>query len=89
MEQKYEIRGIDRILSVVSREDLAETFEVSPDEDFEQIITEDLRDMGIPSGLEVAGYERTNYEDLIGGKNRTKELCDKYTNDGKAAIGSS
>lgn len=88
MEGKYEIKGIDKILGTVSKEDLARYFEVEQDEDFEALITESLKIMGVPSGLEIAGYEARNYEGLKKGMDGyLQELCEKYIKGGKAAIG--
>lgn len=90
MDKEYEIRGIDKILAAVSKEDLARFFGVEQDADFVELITRNLMEYGVPSGLEIAGYETTNYDkDLIrkGMGEYLQGLCDKYINDGKAAVG--
>ena len=88
MSEKYKIKGIDKILATVSKEDLAKYFETEQDADFVAIITESLKERGVPSGLEIAGYEATNYEDMKKGiDGYLKDLCGKYIKDGKATIG--
>lgn len=91
MEKTYQIKGINKILETVSKEDLARYFQVEQDADFEKLIIESLRIRGVPSGLEIAGYESRNYEDLTkkGMDGYLQELCEKYIKDGKAAIGMS
>ena len=88
MEKEYQIKGIDKILETVSKEDLARYFEVEQDADFETLITESLKAKGVPNGLEIAGYESRNYEDMEKGLDGyLHELCSKYIEGGKAAIG--
>ena len=88
MEKAYQIKGINKILETVSKEDLARYFQVEQDADFEALIRESLKTMGVPSGLEIAGYEARNYEDLKKGMDGyLQELCGKYIEGGKAAIG--
>lgn len=88
MEKRYEIRGIDKIIGAVSNEDLARYFKTEPDADFKTLIGEDLKQRGVPSGLEIAGYEERNYSDM---KDEHGEflhyLFERYIKDGKAAIG--
>lgn len=88
MEKEYKIKGIDKITETVSKEDLAKYYGVEQDADFETVITESLKTMGVPNGLEIAGYEETNYEDMKKGMDGyLQDLCEKYIRDGKAAIG--
>lgn len=88
MEKEYKIKGIDKILGTVSKENLARYFQVEQDADFEALITESLKEMGVPNGLEIAGYEARNYEDIKNGMDGyLQELCAKYIEGGKAAIG--
>lgn len=56
MEQKYEIKGIEKIIQVAGKERLAKYYGVDPNANFEQIIKEDFQKNNIPSGLEVALY---------------------------------
>lgn len=88
MEKEYQIKGIDKILETVSKEDLARYFQVKQDADFETLITESLKTMGVPNGLEIAGYESRKYEDMKEGLDGyLQELCSKYIEGGKATIG--
>lgn len=88
MKKGYHIKGIDKILATVSKEDLARYFEVEQDADFETIITESLKERGVPSGLEIAGYEAINYENIKNSMGGYLEgLSEKYNKDGKGAIG--
>lgn len=56
MEEKYSIKGIEKIIDKAGKEKLAEYYEVDIDADFESIITEDFKEHNIPNGLEVALY---------------------------------
>ena len=56
MEQKYNIKGIDKIISKVGKKKLAEYYQVDINADFENVIMEDFKEHGIPNGLEVAFY---------------------------------
>lgn len=88
MEKSYEIKGIDKIIEKVSKEDLARYFGAEQDANFEALILESLRTHGVPSGLEIAGYEITSYDDMKKGMDGyLQDLCEKYIKDGKAAIG--
>lgn len=89
MAKEYRIKGIEKILESVSKEDLARYFETEQDADFEELITESLKLHNVPNGLEIAGYENKKYEDMgpNGYSGYLQELCGKYTKDGKAAIG--
>ncbi len=90
MEKEYQIKGINKILETVSKEDLARYFKVEQDADFETLITESLKEMGVPNGLEIAGYESINYEGMYmkkGLDGYLQELCSKYIKNGKAAVG--
>lgn len=88
MKKGYHIKGIDRILATVSKEDLARYFEVEQDADFETLITKSLKDKGVPSGLEIAGYETINYGDMKHGmEGYLNDLSEKYNKGGKGAMG--
>lgn len=88
MEKEYKIKGIDKIIGAISKEDLARYFETDQNANFEALITESLKTRGVPSGLEVAGYESKNFEDMKKGMDGyLQDLCEKYIKDGKAAIG--
>lgn len=87
MSSEYKIKGISKIIEKVSKEDLARYYGVEQDADFEEIITQSLRKMGVPNGLEVAGYEEANYADVKGIDGYLQDLSTKYIADGKAAIG--
>ncbi|MBO4816554.1 MAG: hypothetical protein J5507_06705 [Clostridia bacterium] len=88
MDKEYEIRGIDKILGAVSKEDLARFFGVEQDADFVALITRNLSEYNVPTGLEIAGYEATNYEDMKKGiDGYLQDLCEKYIRDGKATVG--
>lgn len=88
MEKEYKIKGIEKITEKISKEDLARFFHAKQNDDFETLITENLKMYEVPSGLEIAGYESRNYEDMKNGMDGyTQELCEKYIKDGKAAIG--
>lgn len=56
MEEKYSIKGIEKIINKKGKEKLAKYYEVDIDADFESIITEDFKKHNIPNGLEVAYY---------------------------------
>lgn len=56
MEQKYSIKGIEKIINKAGKERLAKYYGVDIDADFESIITNDLKKRSIPNGLEVALY---------------------------------
>lgn len=56
MEEKYHIKGIEKILEKVSKENLAKSYQASVDDDFEQILTEYFKDIGIPNNSEIAVY---------------------------------
>lgn len=88
MEKGYRIKGINKILETVSKADLANFFGVEQDADFETLITESLQTSGVPNGLEIAGYEAVNYEDMENGVDGyLQDVLNKYVKDGKAAIG--
>ncbi len=70
MEQKYDIKGIDKIISKAGKERLAEYYQVDINADFENIIMEDFKEHGIPNGLEVAFYFSLTPEEF---NNFTKE----------------
>ena len=56
MEEKYSIKGIEKIINKKGKEKLAEYYGVDVESDFESIITEDFKKHNIPNGLEVAYY---------------------------------
>lgn len=56
MKQKYEIKGIEKIIHTAGKERLAKYYEVDIDSDFEKIIMKDFKKHHIPNGLEVALY---------------------------------
>lgn len=88
MDKKYEIKGIEKIIEKVGVENLAKYFNVGQDADFIALLTESIKERGVPSGWEVAGYEARSYEDIGYNKDKYwKELCEKYLKEGKAAIG--
>lgn len=88
MDKEYEIKGIEKIIEKVSKEDLAKYYGVEQDSNFETVINESLKKWGVPNSLEIAGYEETNYEDMKNGMDGyLKDLCEKYIKDGKAAVG--
>lgn len=88
MEKEYKIKGIDKIIGTVSKEDLVTYFQAEKDADFESLITKSLKTMGVPNGLEIAGFEATNYENMKNGiDGYLQDLSSKYIKDGKAAIG--
>lgn len=70
MEQKYNIKGIDKIISKVGKKKLAEYYQVDINADFENVIMEDFKEHGIPNGLEVAFYFSLTPEEF---NNFTKE----------------
>ena len=43
MEQKYNIKGIDKIISKVGKKKLAEYYQVDINADFENVIMEDFK----------------------------------------------
>lgn len=45
MDKKYEIKGIEKIIEKVSKEDLSEYYGVEQDANFEAVITEALKKM--------------------------------------------
>ena len=56
MKQKYEIKGIEKIIHTAGKERLAKYYGVDIDSDFEKIIMKDFKKHHIPNGLEVALY---------------------------------
>ena len=56
MEQEYKIKGIKKILDKLSKEDLARFYKTDVNADFEKILTEYFKSMGIPNNSEVALY---------------------------------
>lgn len=90
MEKEYEIKGIDKIIEKVGKEKLTKYYEVEQDADFKELITETLKKIGVPNGLEIATYEVGNMEEIYKGgyfsyTDRVYEKC--CQNNGKALIG--
>lgn len=56
MEQKYRIKGIEKILEKLSKEDLARFYKTDVNADFEKILAEYFKSMGIPNNSEIALY---------------------------------
>lgn len=77
MEKEYEIKGIEKIIEKVGKEQLAKYYEVEENADFKSIITEELRQIGVPNGLEIAtygyGYRSEVYKDDY--NNRICQYC--------------
>lgn len=90
MDTQYNIKGIEKIIESASKEDLAKYYEVDVNSDFAPLILDELQSRGVPNGMEIAGYETKNIEEIAlnGGYSAySSELCKKYTSNGKAAIG--
>lgn len=71
MEEKYSIKGIEKIIDKKGREKLAKYYGVDIDADFESIITEDFKKHNIPNGLEIAYYFSVTPEEF------NKSIADK------------
>ena len=56
MEKKYKIKGIEKILEKVSKEDLAKYYGVDINADFENLITDTFEKMRIPNNAEIGLY---------------------------------
>lgn len=90
MEDKYEIKGIERIIEKIGKQQLAQYYKVEEDSDFKSLITESLKAFGVLNGLEVATYEGIDFEEMSkkGGTSRyTQELYEMYAKEGRALIG--
>lgn len=92
MNEKYEIKGIEKIIEKVGKKQLAEYYQVGEDADFKSLIMESLEYRKVPNGLEIASYETINYEDeykLAGNsKYNMEELYEKIAEEeGKALVG--
>lgn len=88
MKTEYRIGGISKILEKVSKEQLAQYYEVEPTADFEALILEELKERKVPNGMEIAGYEtRTMQEVLNARTSYVEEIAQKYTQEGKAVVG--
>ena len=64
MEKEYKIKGIEKILEKVSKEDLAKKYGVPENADFEEVITKSFEKMGIPNNLEIALYIALKPEEI-------------------------
>ena len=53
---EYTIKGIEKILKVVSKKELADYFEKSEDSDFTQDVLEVLKHRNVPSGMEIESF---------------------------------
>lgn len=84
MEKEYKIKGIDKIIKAICKEDLARFFfQKEKDVDYEVLITECLKGYKIPNGMEIAGYETIDLKDRTTYFNK---ICEKYLKDGKGLI---
>ena len=63
MEQEYKIKGIEKILEKISKEDLAKYYGVNTNADFESLITESFKKRGIPNNAEIGSYISLTEED--------------------------
>lgn len=63
MEQEYKIKGIEKILEKISKEDLAKYYGVDTNADFESLITESFKKRGIPNNSEIGLYISLTEED--------------------------
>ena len=91
MKEKYEIKGIEKIIEKVGKRQLAEYYQVGEDADFKNLIMKSLKDRKVPNGLEIATYEMMSYEDIykLGGMDKyTENLYKNHTKEeGKALVG--
>lgn len=90
MSKEYEIKGIEKILEKVTKEQLAKYYEVEQDADFISIITKSLKERGVPNGLEIATYEVGDIEEIYKSgyssyQDRVYEKC--CQNNEKALVG--
>ena len=53
MEKEYKIKGIDKIIGAISKEDLARYFETDQNANFEALITESLKTEIIETSMNV------------------------------------
>lgn len=53
---KYTIKGIEKIIEVVSKKELADYFEKSEESDFTQDILQMLKYRNVPSGMEIESF---------------------------------
>lgn len=77
MEEKYSIKGIEKIIEKAGKERLAKHYDVDINADFVSIITEDFKNRNIPNGLEVAFYYSLTpeeYNKVKRGENREVSL---------------
>lgn len=65
MEQEYKIKGIEKILEKISKEDLAKYYGVDTNADFESLITESFKKRGIPNNAEIGLYVSLTDKDYI------------------------
>lgn len=91
MKKEYEIKGIEKIIEKVGKEQLAKYYEVEQDADFKELITETLRQIGVPNGLEIATYEVGSMEEIYKGgyssyADRVYEKCCKDNEKGLEGI---
>ena len=91
MNEKYEIKGIEKIVEKVGKKQLAKYYQVREDADFENYIMKSLKDSKVPNGLEIATYETMSYEDIYKLGGIDKYIEDLYKNyakeEGKALVG--
>lgn len=52
-EQEYKIKGVEKILEKISKEDLAKFYGVDVNADFESLITKSFQSRGIPNNSEI------------------------------------
>lgn len=65
MEQEYKIKGIEKILEKISKEDLAKYYGVDINADFERLITESFQKRGIPNNSEIGLYVFLTEKDIM------------------------
>lgn len=65
MKQKYNIKGIEKILQTISKEELARYYGVDTNADFEQVIAKSLEERGIPNNSEIGLCVHFSEEEYI------------------------
>ncbi|MCL2354412.1 MAG: hypothetical protein FWC68_00680 [Oscillospiraceae bacterium] len=85
MKEEYKIAGIEKIIEKVGKKDLARFYGTDENADFVQIITQSLRERGVPNGLAVAEYHVAKQEERFS-KEKTNEMVRYSEESGKALI---
>lgn len=83
MEKEYKIKGIEKILEKVSKEKLAKYYEVDINSDFEEVITQDFKEQGIPNNSEIAIYfnmKQEEFDKSLGKLPNSQDIASEFYN---------